>query len=209
MPGPKRIDPVFLETPRGLLTPAGTLFRTSRQRLDENYEKVLASTELEDLVYRAELWLESHRTVAVWLVPIMLLKAPVVWTFTIGVIVFLVRRMGAPSLGNHTLARAFEWLGWVPLQMLCYVIVLSSFGAGGDYERFLVGLFWFVLIRWRVLDFISRPLTNKLAGWWYPLPLPDQMLRAVIISEAIRQRVPLDGFPSIARWFGPDDSEDG
>jgi hypothetical protein len=204
MPGPQRPDPVFLETPRGLITPAGAWFHTTRAQLAEHYAKVLSQTELDELVHRAEVWLQSHRSLVVWLLPLMLLTLPVAWAVAVAVVVFFVWILLAPSLGNRTLSRLFEWLGWAPLQVLYYVVILSYFGSSGQYERLMAGLLWFVAMRWMLLDYLSRPFTRKLATTLYALPIADQTLRAVIISEAIRLGVSLEGFPSIARWL--DDS---
>jgi len=201
MPGPKRTDPVFLETPRGLFTPTGTWFRTTVKQLKRSYPDVLAKTDLHELVYRSETWLQSHRSLALLAVPIFLLIMPVGWALGSGVVVFFAWMLLAPALGNHIMARVFEWLGWVPVQLIIYVVVLSVFGAGEEYDRLLAGLGWFVVLRWRLLDLLFRPLTVRLSARLYPLPVPDQMLRAVIFSEAIRKGISLDGFPSIARWL--------
>jgi hypothetical protein len=58
-----------------------------------------------------------------------------------------------------------------------------------------------------VLDFLTRPLVRRVAPRVYPLPLPDQTLRAVIFSEAIRLGISLEGFPSIARWLDSDENQ--
>ena len=78
----------------------------------------------------------------------------------------------------------------------------------GCIQPCLTGLGWFILIRWGLLDLLLRPLIEWMTRRMYPLPMPDQMLRAVIHSEAIRLGIPLEGFPSIARWL-EDDEGDG
>jgi hypothetical protein len=211
MPGPKRTEPVFLDTPRGLITPAGAWFRTSASRLEASYPEVLARTELAELVYRAEVWLNSHRSVALVAVALLLLVVPPGWAIIVGVLVFFGWLTVAPSLGNRALGRILEWLGWAPIQVTLYVVVLSLFGARDQHLSLLCGVGWFVVIRWRLLDFLSRPMADAVFRRLYKLPVPDQMLRAVIFSEAIRLGIPLEGFPSIARWLdsGEDDQDSG
>jgi len=209
MAGPKRTDPVFLETPRGLFTPAGAWFRTTVEQLEGSYSDVLAQTDLDELIYRSEIWLESHRSLALLVVPVCLTIMPIGWSLGLGALVLFAWMLLAPALGNHMLSRVFEWLGWVPVQVILYVVVLSSFGAGEEYGRLLAGIGWFVVLRWRLLELLARPLTIRLSARLYPLPVPDQMLRAVIFSEAIRQGISLDGFPSIARWLDSDENGEG
>ncbi|HEY5564204.1 MAG TPA: hypothetical protein VIL33_01350, partial [Rhodothermia bacterium] len=55
--------------------------------------------------------------------------------------------------------------------------------------------------RWQLLDYLLNPVISQLHRRLYPLPVPDQMLRAVIHAAAIRLRIPLPQFPSIARWM--------
>ncbi len=209
MPGPHRTNPVFLETPRGLFTPAGTWFRTTVEQLEGSYPEVLAQTDLNDLVYRSEIWLQSHRSLALLVVPIFLIVMPVGWSLGLGVVVSFGWMLLAPALGNRVFSRVLEWLGWDPMQVIFYVVVLSSFGAGGDYGRLAAGVGWFVLLRWRLLDLLVLPPAVRLSARLYPLPVPDQMLRAVIFSEAIRLGISLDGFPSIARWLDSDENDGG
>jgi hypothetical protein len=201
---PKRTEPVFLETPRGLLTPEGTWFRTSVQQLTGSYPEVLARSNIDDLIHRSEVWLHSHRSIALLVVALLLFLLPPGWAVAIGCVVFLGWLLIAPSLGNRVLANLFEWLGWAPVQVFIYVVILSVFGASDRYAELLFGVAWFVAIRWRLLDLISRPVANRLFARLYSLPVPDQMLRAVIFSEAIRLGIPLEGFPSIAKWLDSD-----
>jgi hypothetical protein len=105
------------------------------------------------------------------------------------------------------MGRVFEWLGWAPVQIVFYVIVLSKFGADDDYVALVAGLSWFIVIRWGLLDLVLRPIISLASRRMYPLPPPDQMLRAAIFSEAIRLGIPLDGFPSIAKWLESDEEE--
>ena len=203
--GPKRTEPVFLDTPRGLFTPAGVWFRTTVEQLNENYGDVLEKTPIDDLVHRAEVWLQSHRSFALLIVPFVLMLANPIIAIPVGLVAFSGWRLLAPSLGNRTLGGLFEWLGWAPVQILFYVIVLSKFGADNMYPALIAGLAWFVLIRWGLLDLLLRPLIRSIGSRMYPLPMSDQMLRAVIFSEAIRLGIPLEGFPSIARWLDDDD----
>jgi hypothetical protein len=209
MPGPKRTDPVFLETPRGLFTPAGTWFHTTVENLERHYSKVLAETKLDEIVYRSEIWLTSHRSLALLSVPLLLMVMPVGWAIALGIFVFLFWKLLAPALGNHTLARVFEWVGWEPAQVLLYVAALSLFGAWGEYDRLIAGVGWFIAIRWRLLDVVLRPVADLVFTRLYPMPVQDQTLRAVIISEAIRVGVPLDGFPSISKWLDDERVKEG
>jgi hypothetical protein len=79
----------------------------------------------------------------------------------------------------------------VVFQMGLYVAVLGWLASWPDFEKVTLGLVWFVALRWKVIDLVTKPIVKPLWSQWYSLSLPDQMLRAVIVSSALRFRVSL------------------
>jgi hypothetical protein len=205
---PRRTEYPYLETPRGILSRGGLLFHTTTDDLERLYGEVLQHVTLEQLIDRAELWLTSHRAVTLWaLIPLLVyLSMPV--ACLVGLVVFLTWKSVAPALGNAMLEKPIRLLSSVAGQLVGYVIAMSWLGASERYGALTAGLIAFALIRWQLLDYLFRPLTSLVHRRMFPLPVADQMLRAVIHSTAIQLKVRLPQFPSIARWMSNEDDEE-
>lgn len=191
----------YLETPRGILSRGGLLFRTTTADLEELYGEVLEKISLGELIDRAELWLTSHRAITLWsMIPLLAYVSPVVGC-VLGLAVFILWKSIAPALGNAWLEWPIRLLSSVAGQLVGYVIAMSWLGATGNHGALVTGLIAFAVVRWQLLDYLLRPVIALIHRRLYPLPVPDQMLRAVIHAAAIRLRISLPQFPSISRWM--------
>ncbi len=183
--------PAYLSTPRGMFTPAGTQFHTTEEDVQAFAGPVLGVASLGDLVRQAEVWLHSPRTLALWLMPLLLMVLPV-WAAAVGgLAVYIGWSLLAPSMGNATGARLFEHLDNVGFQFILYVAVLGWLASWPDFAKIALGLLWFILLRWRVMNLILTPLLKPLWQALYPLPHTDQMLRATIVSTALAHNLSL------------------
>lgn len=198
-------EQTYIETPRGILSRGGLVFHTVRSELERQYGDVLKEVSLEDLIERAGLWLHSHRAIAIWAMIPLLAYMPVGIACVLGLVVFLLWKLIAPALGTPRLEKAVRLLSSVPGQLVGYVIALSWLGSSGNYPALIAGLVAFALIRWQVLDYVLGPVTRYLYKRLYPLPVADQMLRAVIHAMAIKMKIILPQFPSMARWMSEKD----
>lgn len=66
-------------------------------------------------------------------------------------------------------------------------------------EAVWTGLAGFVLGRWQLLERLLRPLWDRGLQALYRLPLPDRVLRAVLVRAALTERVPLPELQAMER----------
>jgi hypothetical protein len=89
---------------------------------------------------------------------------------------------------SETAVRVADWLDIPVVQGLYYVFVLSALAAQGRYTALAIGLVGFILLRWGLIERALKPLMQPLLRALYTLPLPDQILRALIIRMALNRR---------------------
>jgi hypothetical protein len=125
----------------------------------------------------------------------------------LGLVLFVLWKSIAPALGNGWLDQPLRLLSSVAVQLVGYVVAMGWLGATGNYQALIAGLVAFIMIRWQLLDYLLNPVISRLHRRLFLLPVPDQMLRAVIHAAAIRLRIPLPQFPSMARWMDAGNEE--
>lgn len=183
--------PAFVELPTGIFTAAGTWFHVSARDLEAYAGPLLERVPLERLLATAETVLRGPQTLTAWMLLVVLLAATPVEAAASGALLFLAWSVIGPGLVLPGLPRALRVLEQVWLQGLAYVAGLSLLAAGGAPGAVWVGLAGFVLLRWGVLERLVDPLAARMRSRLYALPLPDQVLRAVMVRSALRERVSL------------------
>src|SRR5690606_26205907 len=73
---PAASDATFVETPAGLFTAGGVWFHTSEASLRAYAKSVLQRVPLPELLAQAQVWLRSAQTLALWVLPFVLLAVP-------------------------------------------------------------------------------------------------------------------------------------
>lgn len=173
------------------MTASGTHFRTTEALLTDFAGPVFDAEPLDRLVRRAEVWLRSPATLALWVLLGLLLVMPSWAASLLALAVYLGGAMIAPSALSRPLGSVLSVLERPLVQGVVFVVVLSGLGLVGDVAAVLVGLIAFVGFRLGVLQRVLRPVTEALQARLYPLPAPDQTLRAVIVRSALHHRVAL------------------
>lgn len=191
--------PPFLDTPGGIITASGVRFHTTRALLEDYAGPVLAAVPIATLVDRAEVWLRSGQTVALWTLALLLLVLPPVGAALCTLTVYLGWETVGPSFVSRRLVAVFRGLEMPLVQAGLYVAVLSWLGAQGHVGAVGVGLAGFILVRWRVLPLVVRPLLKMLRRPLYTLPVADQVLRAFVLRAAIRHRIKLPQLERLKR----------
>ncbi len=191
--------PPFLDTPGGLITASGIRFRTTRALLEDYAGPVLKAVPLATLVDRAELWLRSGQTVVLWTLALLLLVLPPIGAALCTLTVYLGWETVGPSFVSRRLVGMFRVLEKPVVQAVLYVAVLSWLGAQGQIGAVGVGLAGFILVRWRVLPLVLRPLLKLLRRPLYTLPVADQVLRAFVLRAAIQHRIKLPQLERLKR----------
>ncbi|MEM1268943.1 MAG: hypothetical protein AAGI08_02740 [Bacteroidota bacterium] len=183
-------DEGYLDTPRGIITTAGTWFRITEKALRQYAGPVLEAVPLRELLERAETWVRSPQTLGLWIMlPLLALPAPVAGVSALLVVVLW--KLLAPSFGGVLGAKVFALLETVWLQVIAYVLVLGFFANWPDFAKVALGLVWFIALRWKLVDLALNPLLKSVLSRLYPLPPTDQSLRAVIRAVAIKRGLSL------------------
>lgn len=196
---PPRATPSYVDSPAGLITASGTRFRTSEALLRDFAGDVFEVEPLDRLVRRAEVWLRSPGTLALWvLLGGLLVAAP--WAAALAALgAYVLGTMLAPAAPGRPLAAVLGVLERPLVQAPAYIAVLSWIGMGGEVAAVIVGLAGFVGVRLGLVPALLRPLTETLQARLYPLPAPDQTLRAVIVRSALRHGVALPELQRLER----------
>jgi len=191
--------PAFLDTPGGLITASGVHFHTTRALLEQYAGPVLEKVGLDTLVGRAEVWLRSGQTVALWSLALLLLVLSPLGAVLAALTVYLAWETLGPSFVSRRLVAVLRVLEKPLVQAALYIAVLSYLGAQGNVAAVGVGLAGFVLMRWRVLPLALRPVLKLLRRPLYTLPPPDQVLRAFVLRAALRHNIDLPQLERLKR----------
>ncbi len=191
--------PPFLDTPGGIITASGVHFRTTRALLEAYAGPVLEAVPLATLVERAEVWLRSGQTLALWALALLLLAAPPVGAAFAALTVYLGWETLSPSVVSRHLVAVLRVIEKPLVQAVLYVAVLSWLGTQGRLGAVGAGLIGFVLVRWRVLPLLLRSALRLLRRPLYTLPVPDQVLRAFVLRAALRHGIKLPQLERLKR----------
>lgn len=191
--------PAFLDTPGGLITASGVRFHTTRALLEQYAGPVLESVDLGTLIDRAEVWLRSGQTLALWSLAGLLLVFPPLGAALCALTIYLGWETLGPSFVSRRGVAVLRVLEKPFVQAALYVAVLSWLGAEGQLGAVVVGLAGFVLMRWRVIPLALRPLLRLLRRPLYTLPVADQVLRAFVLRAALEHDITLPQLERLKR----------
>jgi hypothetical protein len=181
--------PTYVDTPYGMLTGAGQWYHVREEDVREYAGAVLDHVSLDQLLQWADAWVESPRTVTLWVLPALLWTMPAAWAALTSLSLYVVWATASPSLPTLVGARVGQWLEHVLPQALYYVLVLSMLAGAARYIAVGAGLLGFMLLRWGVVQWALNPLLRPLQRQLYPLPVADQVLRGLIVRVALRHRL--------------------
>ncbi|MFW5973520.1 MAG: hypothetical protein ACOCTG_05960, partial [Bacteroidota bacterium] len=151
------------------------------------------------LLADADLWLRSPQTLAVWSFAAFLFVLPPVAALLASLTVFLGWQVVGPLFVHLSLLPIFRVMDAVLLQGLVYVIVLSIFASNGVFSVVWIGVAGFILYRWGIAGRLLASLLRRLQASLYDLPLPDQVLRGMILRTALRNDISLPQIQIIER----------
>jgi hypothetical protein len=179
----------YVDTPYGLMTEAGRWYHIPEADVREYAGPVLDHVSLDRLVQWADAWVESPRTVTLWLLPPMLWQLSPGWAVGGALMVYVGWALASPALTSVGGVRVASGLSSPIVQGLYYVATLSALAAIEQYAAVGVGLGAFVLFRWGVVEWAARKGLRPLQRRLYPLPVTDQVLRGLIMRAALKYRV--------------------
>lgn len=194
---PSRDLPDYVDTPAGILAADGIHYHTTEPLLHEFAGPVVEKVGLGALVRRSGRWLRSGQTIAVVVLPLMLMALPWWWSLSLAIIVYALWTAFAPGLALPSLDGALGVLERPVVQALLYVAVLSAFASSGRLPAVWAGLGGFVAFRLGAVAAALRPVVGPIHTALYTLPPEDQALRSVIVREALRHGLSLPGIDRI------------
>lgn len=205
--------PTFVNTPYGMVTAAGRWYHIPEEQARDYAGEVLDHISLEDLVERADLWIDSPRTVALWLMPLVLWALSPVWAVTATAGLYLGWALASPAVPSLWGTRAVRLLSSTLAQGGYYTVVLSLFAMADRFAAVGVGLAAFVLFRWGIVDWAVRGGLRALRRRLYPLPVTDQILRGLMVRAALKHRVSVPQVDAITQdildnWGARTDTDD-
>ena len=186
-----RDTPVYLDTPTGIVTTAGTRFRTTEGLLQEFAGPVFEHEPLERLIRHAEAWLQGGVALALCTLLLGLVWLPAWLAMVLTLAVYMAWELVAPSAPSVAGARILRVVEHPLVQGIPFVIVLSVLGMAGRIDAVVVGLLGFVGFRLGAIQALLRPVLDSLRARLFSLPVPDQVLRAFIVRAALRHGVAL------------------
>jgi hypothetical protein len=189
--GSNRAVPIYLDTPAGIITPGGLRFATTQALLEEYAGPVLEKEPLERLIVRTEVWLRSAQTLALWLLPILLLFLDPLLAGGLSLFAYVAWDVVSPTMVSRRVAATLRILELPLVQGVLYVAVLSILGSWGRIGAVGIGLAGFIGFRWQLIPIALRPLVGLLRRPLLNLPAPDQVLRGFVLRGALRHDVRL------------------
>lgn len=194
---PAHEAPAYVDTPMGLLGRGGTHFHTTESLVDEFAGPLLDKEPLATYVDRAEVWLDAPRALAVTLLPVWLWVLPWPVALVATLATYVLWALASPALASRGAVALVRVLAHPVVQAGLLVVALSLLAREGRYAAVWTGLGVFVAFR---VGLVERVLGGPLAtaqARVYPLPVPDQVLRAFLTRGAIRHGVSLPGLGEI------------
>ncbi|MDE2732077.1 MAG: hypothetical protein OXM02_01095 [Bacteroidota bacterium] len=195
---PKR-EAAYVDTPKGIFTDAGYWYRTRESMLINYAEEVFERETLGCLLAKSDSWLRSPETLALWLLPALLIAAGPIQAVLTTLGFYLVWKIVSPAVVSRRLLPLVRLLETVLLQALWYVWVMVEAARAGQYVVLAIGLSGFIVIRWGILSYLMRPVIKWLWQSMYRMPVADHVLRAFIIRSALRHGITLRDFADTER----------
>ncbi len=189
----------YHSTPQGILTESGVWYKTTIQHLNDYAGDLFDQEPLDVYLALADTWIRSPYTISLWLLPFGILSYDLFQWSVIVLSFFLIWQIIAPALVNRTLSPLLKLLDAVLMQALLYAVTMSILAMSGRYDALAVGLLGFILFRWGILSYLTRPIVTFCWKTMYTLPAPDHILRAFIIRGALRNGITLADFEDIER----------
>ena len=192
-----RAETTFVDTPEGIFTDSGLWFRTREAWLEDYAGAVFDREPLARLLAHAEVWLRSAQTLTLWLLPFFLMVISPLQAALAALVVYVGWRSLGPSFVSRALLHVFRLLDVVLLQAFYYVLILSALAAQEHFVALGVGLGGFILLRWGLVRLATRPIVEWIWGTLYRMPVPDHVLRALIVRAALKHRISIPEFDRI------------
>ena len=189
--------PAYVDTPGGIVASDGTRFHTTEPLLRDYAGPVFEKVGLGTLIRQAGVWLRTPQTLALLLLPLLLLALEWWWAAGLALVVYALWTVGAPGVVLPSVVGVARVLEHPVVQGLFYVAVLSALAAAGRFGAVWTGVAGFVAFRLGLVEAVLRPILRPALRDLYKLPPADQTLRGLIVRTALRWGITLPGVEPI------------
>ena len=177
---------VFVDTGRFIVTGNGTMYHSTEESLDKYAPGLFERVPLDRIVGDSDLWLRLPMDLSLWILPVGLFQGGP-WLGATGMVsVYIVSAVISPAGVSLFALPVLRVLDRVTLQAIYFIITLSILAQTGRFPELWTGVGGFVALRWSLLSRAASPVVTSAASRLYRMPVPDQVLRAVIVKYAIR-----------------------
>ncbi|HCR48773.1 MAG TPA: hypothetical protein PLL64_06075 [Rhodothermales bacterium] len=189
---------VYVDTPRGIFVPSsGIQFSVTEAELEKRVGEVLHLKPLTSLIPLVSEWHKTGSTVALWVLPLLLLVLPLYpLSLTLSLMTWLLWELYAPPAISEAKMRILKLLGkpWLTLIVnLAIWLALANWyrltNQIGTVEGILMGLIGYVLLRFQLL---YKMVENWLHRSWekkFGMPIADFLLRTLLYKEAVNHNI--------------------
>ncbi|OZC03459.1 hypothetical protein BSZ36_10990 [Rubricoccus marinus] len=146
---------------------------------------------------RAEAWLDAPRTLAIATLPVWLFVLPWPLALVATLLTYVLWALAAPALASRLAVRLVQALAHPMVQAAILLVALSLLARTGRYDAVWAGLGAFVVLRLGLLARVLDPLLARANARLYPLPVPDQVLRAFLVRGALKHGIALPSLGEI------------
>jgi hypothetical protein len=186
----KTPDFPYLNTPNGIVTPRGHVFRTTEELLDEYAGELFKKYSKGDMLKKASAWIESTDGAGIILMLIFLLWLPPLPAAAASLLTAWVWHKSRSMLAGPGLTGFVKVIGNDFMQLLVALAPLSWFGMQGMYTHLAAGFLLFFLFKFGWF----RMLVGKISTEGTKRPgtgLNDRILNMLITRFAIREGITL------------------
>lgn len=186
----KRIQSTFTETPKGIFTAAGLWFNTTSDILKSYAPGLFKKHDLEKILTDAEVWIRSADSLSLALF-MVLLAAGNAYVAALVVILFLPAwHLNKSAFVNYSSTRLLKVIDNEIFLVMLSIVVLSWMGMSEQYVSLLVGLLFFILLKFGLYRKLVEELFHKKND--RQLPLNDRVLKMVVVRYAMHENVHTD-----------------
>jgi hypothetical protein len=193
----RQTAPEYVDTGTFIVTGNGTIYRSTEDSLSEYAPGLLDRVPLAKIVADSDLWLRLPMDLSLWILPVGLWQGGPWLGATSMVTVYLLSAVLSPAGVSLYTMPVVRLLDRVALQALYFIVSLSVLAQSGRLPEMWTGVGGFVVLRWSLMARAFDPLVRKATERMYHIPVPDQVLRAVIIKYAIRFGVSIPSLSDI------------
>lgn len=179
----KELD-LYIDTPKGIFTNQGQWFHISEKQVNYLAEELLELYSFSNLITVAHTWISSTNQLTIILsMAIGYFTQNMVIAVLVGFLFHLFWNFNKSAFISRKATKALNIVTHDTIPVLCTVIVLSFFGMEQMYIELIIGLSWFIVLRFNLISKLEDVLYIKA----YPgkMMLNDHLLLFIIIKYSL------------------------